>query len=200
MEEDLKKEAEKLMQVEGNVKGEVFLTHANFIFQKEGDEGIRRVEKRLEELGYPLKLRKVETGKWYREALSVLTVLTAKEVFGWTDEDIYEMGNTAPKTSFIIKIFIRHLASIEDVLERVGQYWEKHYDFGAIEKSDFNKKERYIIVRVRGYGFHPLLCGPYFKGYLTRIAQFSIKSDNIKTEETACIFKGDLYNEYKITW
>ncbi len=197
---DLKEEAAKLMQIEGDVKGEVFLTHANFIFQKKGEEGIRRVEKKLEELGYLIKLREVKTGNWYKEALSALVILTAKEVFNWEERDIYEMGNTAPKTSFIVKIFIRHFVTIEDVLEKMGQYWERHYNFGSVEKGTFNKEERYITVKIKGYRFHPLLCGPYFEGYLNRIAQFSIKSDKIKTEEITCVFKSDLYNEYKITW
>ncbi len=198
--ENLKGIADEIMSQEGNVKGEVFRTHAGFIKYKEGDGGVTMVENEMREIGYPIDLENAKTGEWYKEALSALVIVVAKEVFDWTEDDVYEMGSSAPKQSFIVKVFIKHFASIDDVLKKVGQYWHKHFDFGSIEVGEFNKEENYIIVKIKDYRFHELVCGPYFRGYLNCIARFSIKSDKIETEQIKNVFHGDLHNEYLIKW
>ncbi len=200
VEKSLKETANEIMKKEGGVRGEVFRTHAIYIRYREGEEGIKRVEEKMKELGYPIILDEVRTGDWHKEALSVLVILAAKEVFNWTEEDIFDMGNSAPKYSFIVKMFIKHLFSIKEVFEKSGQYWDKHYNFGSLQKGEFNEKEKYITIILKDHDFHELICGPYMKGYFMRIAQFSLKSEKISVEEIKCIFKGDPYNEYIIKW
>ncbi len=197
---DLKQEAELIMAIPGNVKGEVFRTHNIYIKYREGDEGIKNLEEKMTEIGFPIIFSEIKPGEWYKESLSVLVVLTAKIIFNWTEQDIYEMGNFAPKHSFIIKVFIKHFLSVKDVFERAGQYWQKHYDFGSFEKIEFNEEKKYIIVAIKDYSFHPIVCDTYFRGYFTAIAKLSLKSNNIITEITKNIFNGDGYNEYKISW
>lgn len=197
---DLKQEAELLMIKPGNVKGEVFRTHAIYINYREGEEGLKRVEEKTKELGFPVVFLEIKPGKWYKEALSVLVILTAKDVFNWTEKDIYEMGSFAPKHSFIVKIFVKHFLSVKDIFIRAEQYWQKHYDFGFFEKVEFNEDKKYIIVAVKEYAFHPVVYDTYFRGYFTAIAKLSVKSNNIKTELIKNISDGDNYNEYKISW
>jgi hypothetical protein len=199
-EKDIKTTADEMMAKDGNVKGDVFHTHENYICYREGEEGIRKVEEKMKEIGYPMEFKEMKTGEWYKEGLSVLVILVAKEVFNWTEEDIYDMGNSAPKCSFIIKMFIKQFVSVKDIFEKAGQYWEKHYDFGSLEKVEFNEEEKYIIIRIKDYRLHEVACGPYLRGYITRIAQLSLKSEKIETEHTKDVFKGDDYNEYKIKW
>ncbi len=199
-EKTLKNVIDEIMSQPGNVRGEVFRTHAHFIKYKEGEEGVLMVEDKLEEFGYPIKLESAKTSDWHKEALSASVVVVAKEIFNWTEDDVYEMGNFAPKQSFIVKMFIKQFVSINDIFQKADQYWKKHYDFGGIEIGEFNEEERYITVKIKDYRFHELLCGPYFKGYLNRIAQFSIKSDKIETEQIKNVFHGDPYNEYLIRW
>ncbi|GEM_PF-3999725 len=42
---DLKKEAERLLSLEGNVRGEALRTHAEYVKKKEGEEGLEKVKK-----------------------------------------------------------------------------------------------------------------------------------------------------------
>jgi hypothetical protein len=199
-EKDLKELADEIMKQEGNVKGEVFHTHFSYIHYKEGEAGIQKLEDKLAELGYPLKFKEVKTDQWYKEALSALVIVLAKELFNWSEEDVFEMGNSAPKHSFIVKMFVKHFISVKDVFERAEQYWSKHYDFGLLEKGEFNEEKKYITVKIKGYAMHELVTGPYMKGYITRIAQLSLKSSKIETEQTKNIHHGDPYNEYIIKW
>jgi predicted hydrocarbon binding protein len=195
----LKEEVDRLVSLKGNTTGEVFKTHAIYIKYREGEEGVRAVEKKMAELGYPIKFKEFVPLAWYSEGKSIAVVLVAKEIFNWTDEDIFEMGNSAPKYSFIVKLFAQHFLSPEKILSEAQKYWQKHFDFGDVKVIEFNKEEKRIIVRVIGYKTHPIAC-KFHAGYLLRMGQFVLKSDNIKVEETKCVYRGDPYHEYSLTW
>jgi len=195
----LKEEADRLMQVKGNVRGAVFQTHAAYIRQREGEKGLTAVERKMEELGYPIKFSEVEPLNWYSEAHTILVILVAKELFNWSDADIFDMGNTAPKYSFIVKLLMKYFLSPRKTFEMTPKYWEKHYDFGKLEIGEFNEKEKYMSVRIKGYKTHPIVC-IFHRGYFLRMCQYVIKSKDITMEETKCVFRGDPYHEYVARW
>jgi len=195
----LKEEADRLMQIKGNSRGEILRTHAIYIFYRKGEEGVKAVEKKMEELGYPLKFKGIRPLTWYPEALSVLVVLVAKEIFKWEDSDIFDMGNSAPKYSFIVKLLMKYFISPRRCFEESPEYWRKHFDFGELEASELSEKEKYLVVRVKGYKFHPIMCNNH-ASYFLRIAQFSNKSQKITIQETKCVYKDDPYHEYVISW
>lgn len=196
---NLKEEVSRLMQIKGNVRGEVFLANAAYIKYREGEAGMILVEEKLTELGYPLKFKALRSLNWYPESLSVLVMLVAKEIFNWKESDIFKMGNSAPKYSFIVQLLMRHFLSPRKCFQESPKYWKAHFDFGELETIEFNEKEKYLIVQVKGYEFHPLCC-IYHSGYFLRIAQLVIKSEKIEIRETKCAHKGDPYHEYLINW
>ena len=195
----VKEEIEKIAQIKGNVRGAIFQTNATFIQKKRGEEGLRTVEKKMDELGYPVNFKEIKVGWWYPEFLSVLTILVAKDLFNWTEKDIFEMGNSAPKYSFISKTLITYFLSFKRFMAEVPKYWKKHFDFGKLEVAKFDEAKKYIILREKGYRFHPLIC-LYHAGYYQGVTKYVIKSEKISVEETKCVFKGDPYHEYVIRW
>lgn len=195
----LKQEAERLMKIKGNLRGATFYASAIYIRYKEGEKGIKAIEDKLKELGHPLKFKEVKELDWYPESLFILILIISREIFNWKDSNIFEMGNTEPKHSFIAKLLMKYFLSLEKVFKECSKYWEKHFDVGELEASEFNKKEKYIVIKVKKYKFHPIRC-IYLSGYFLRIAQFIIKSKNITIKETKCVFKGDPYDEYIINW
>jgi len=192
-------EIENLMQIKGNVRGGVIQANIAFIREMAGVEKLKAIEGKIAGLGYPFDFSKINIGEWYPEALSVLIILVAKDLFNWTEKDIFEMGNSAPKYSFISKIVMRYFLSLEKIIKEIPNYWKNHFDFGELESYKFSEEEKYLILHEKGYKFHPLLC-IYHSGYFLRIAQFAIKGKEITIEETKCIFKGDHYHEYIIKW
>ena len=194
-----KEEVEKIVQNKGNVRGEVFRTDATFIQKKKGEEGLMAVEKEMAELGYPVIFKEIKAGGWYPESLSVLTILVAKDLFNWTEKDIFEMGNSVPKYSFIVKTLMGYFLSFKRFMAEVPKYWKKHFDFGELEVAKFDEEKKYVILREKGYKFHPLMC-LYHAGYYQEITKYIIKSEKITIEETKCMFKGDPYHEYVIRW
>jgi len=194
-----KEEIEKIMQIKGNVRGGIIQADADFIRKRKGEEGLRAIEKKMAELGYPLNFDKIKFGEWHPESLSVLVILVAKDLFNWDRRDIFEMGNSVPKHSFLFKIIMRYFLSLRKIFGETPNYWKQHFDFGELEPHELNEEKKYMILREKGYKFHPLMC-LYHAGYYLRIAQFAIRSEKITIKETKCVFRGDPYHEYVIKW
>jgi len=51
-----KEEVDKLMKIKGKTKGSEFLTLKKYIEAKYGREGVKKLEKKTKELGYPIIL------------------------------------------------------------------------------------------------------------------------------------------------
>jgi len=194
-----KEELKKIVQIKGNVRGVVFQSHANFIIEKEGKEALKAVEEKMAELGYPLNLKKINVGGWYPEFISVLNVAVAKDLFGWTEKDVFEMGKAAPRYSFISKMLIAYFVSLRRFVAEVPKYWKKHFDTGELEVVRLDEEKKYMILREKNHDSYPLIC-VYHAGYYQRIAENVIKSNKITVEETKCVFRGDPYHEYAVKW
>ncbi len=198
MEQDLKKTADELVTVQGKVRGEKFRTHAAYIKQREGDEGLLAVEKKMEYIGHPFKFEEIRSLDWYPAGYSPIIMLAAKDLFQWNDKDIFDMGYSAPKYSFLFKMALRWAVSVERMTEESPSYWRKHYDFGRIEAVEVDMKGKKVVSRISGFMLHPVMC-PYLQGYILRMLQYVIKED-AKIEENKCVHKGEAYEEYIIRW
>jgi hypothetical protein len=196
--ENIQETADKLKKYKGKTRGSVFRTDVEYIKLKEGEEGIKKLQERMEELGVSVDLNKIEPYEWVSEGISALTVVVAKDIFDWTEEDVFEMGKTTTKISFLVKMIVRYLFSIESLIADVNSHWLKHYDFGSL-KAEFKKKENKIIIKEEGYDVHPLLC-VYHAGYYVGLTELFLKNKKVSVKETLCIHKGSSYNEYVLSW
>ena len=194
----LREEIEKTMRIKGKGIGAAIQTHVHYIREREGKEGVKKVQDRLKELGYSINFEKIEAMERVPLSLSYLVVLLAKEVFNWTDSDIFDMGNNAPKYSFIVKMVMKYFLSSKKSFQESPKYWRKHYDVGELETHQFNEKEKYMILRLK-HQCPPTIC-VFYRGYFLRVAQYTIKSNKVTIEETKCINKGDPYHEFLIRW
>ena len=193
------KEVKRLMKIPGNVKGSVILADINYIRIKGGEEAIEKLKKRMKEIGIEFELEKVKPMEMYPEAISVIIVLLAKEILGLDEEGVFEMGKAAVKLSFFIKILTRYFVSPKRCFEESPRYWAKHFDFGELEAVEFNEIEKYAVIRVKGYKFHPIMC-QYHRGYFSEIARLALGNKEVSVEETKCMFRNDPYHEYVISW
>jgi hypothetical protein len=195
----LKEEAKRVMEItKGKVRGAGIQTQIHYIRLKKGEKGVRMVEEKLKELGYPLEFKKVKNLEWYPTGLADLVIIVAKELFNWQDKDIFEMGNNAPKYSFIVRLLMKYFLSPQRSFKESPKYWRKHFTSGVLEAHQFNEKEKYLIIRLI-HQCHPVIC-IFYSGYFLRIAQYVIKSEKITIEESKCMSKGDPYHEFIIRW
>lgn len=201
MNQELTKEiAQKLMEIKGEARGVTLRTDMEYILKEKGEEGLKKLEEELENLGYPIKYKEIETMGFYPVGLRILSLLAIKKIFNFDDEKIKEMGLLATKVSLIIKLFVKYFLSIQKVFFQEGpKIWKRHWTIGELVPVELNEEKKYAILRLENFTLHPLYC-IYLGGYFCGILQMLVKASQITFEETKCIFKGDEYHEYLIKW
>jgi hypothetical protein len=195
MDEIKKEELDKLMKIEGEVRGVVFQTDAKYVLEKEGEEGLKKLEERVKELGYPIDYRGGESLDSHPIGLRVISLLLIKDTFGWSDPEIKRMGYMAPRTSFMVKILIRFFVSFKKVMTESPKYWTKHYTIGSLEVINLDEETKDVTIRLKNFKIHPILC-QYYQGYFEMMHEFAAGKAGVESKETKCMFKGDPYHEY----
>jgi hypothetical protein len=193
-----KKEVDELMDIKGEVRGVVFETTSKFIVKEEGEEGLRKLEQTMAELGHPLKISEVRKLDFYPLGLWGLFLLSIERLFNYDDEKFRELGESNAKFSIIIRLFMKYFFSPEKVMTLVSKMWRKYYTEGVLKKVEFNKKEKYLILRIENFHFHQLLCKDLI-GYFAAVTQMIFK-DKVTCKETKCVHRGDKYHEFLLTW
>lgn len=192
-----KEEIDKIMKAPGEVKGAVFQTDAAYVREKKGEESLKLLAQKTKEWGHPIDYEKASAVAWHPVGLRVLSLLAMKEVFGWGDKEIRDLGDQAPKFSFIMKIMARYFLSKQRGFRESPRYWVMHYNIGSLEAVELNEDKGYAIIRVKDFKPHPILC-TYLAGFFRRATQFVLKTEKATIEETKCMFSSDPYHEFLI--
>jgi hypothetical protein len=196
-----KKEIENLMKIKGKIRGVVFQTDGRYILEKMGEEGLEKLEKRAKELNLTIDYRGAKTMEWYPVGLRAISLLLIKDVFGWGDKEIREIGKTAPKISFIVKFLFKLFLSPKKLAEEVPQYWKEHYrNIGELEAIKVDEEKKEIVLHLRNFNVHPIFC-TYLSGYFETVMALTRKSGKATCQETKCVFKDNTpYHEFLLTW
>lgn len=109
------------------------------------------------------------------------------------------MGEEEPKNSFITKVLMKYLLSIEKIFQQTPVYWRKFYDFGRMEPVELDENKGYLILRLYVYDFDEIMCN-YFAGFIQTMTCLSIKKEGVLIKETKCLHKGGDCHEYKVKW
>lgn len=193
-----KAEADELMEINGQVRGAVFETDAEYLKNRFDSEGIQRVLYALNKLGYPISYESVKSMEWLPLGLRALSLIVIKDVFNWKDEDIKDMGDTAPKYSFIVKLLMKFFVSPRVAFSHAPEYWVKHYNTGRLEAVELDEATGNAVIHLYDFKVHPLYCR-YLEGYFQRLFKFMYPSSRIKIREGKCMCKGDTFHEFLVT-
>jgi len=110
------------------------------------------------------------------------------------------MGVFAKKMSLIVKLFVKYFPSLRRVvINEAPKIWKKHWTIGELIPVELNEKEKYAILRVKGFNLHSVYCH-YLAGYFAGILQMLVKLPKTNSQETKCSFKGAPYHEFLIKW
>jgi len=183
-----KKTIDDLKKIKGEVRGVAFQTDANYVLRREGEAGLKKLEKRAKELSLDIDYRTAKTMEWYPVGLVAVSLLLIKETFGWKDEDILAIGKNAPKVSFVAKIFFKLFLSLDKLTEQVPRFWQKHFTVGELRVVSFDEKKKVIFLRVIGLDLHPIYC-LYFAGYIETAMALTRKGKSVIVEEIKCPFR-----------
>jgi hypothetical protein len=194
-----KEEAKAIATADGDIRGSAFLSDAENIRHRVGEEDFRKFQKTMEGLGYPIDYANIKAMAWYPIGLRALSFLVLKEFFGWEDVDFRELGDNAPKYSFIVKFMMKFLTSPEAAFSRAPEYWNKYYSVGTLEIGTFDEAERKVILYLRNFKTVPYYCR-YLEGFFRRLMQYLRPSDEVRCEERMCEGRGEKYHEFRIFW
>jgi len=193
-----KKEADKLIGLSGESRGMNIKIDLDYIFEKYGEKGIKKIEERIIQLGYPLKYKEIEPMGFYPVGLEAIVLVSIKDVFDLNEKQVEEMGVSVVKFSLFMKIFMKYLGSLALIANEIPKTWKEHYTIGKLIMPDFSDEKKYAIIREEGFKIHPVYCDIH-KGYFSKVAQMVVKAPAI-CQETKCMFKGDPYHEFLLTW
>lgn len=194
-----KRIADKLMKIEGEVRGVKFKADANFIEAKKGKEGLARVEEELKNVGIPLKYKETAALKFYPLGWWAASELAMKETFGWKDDDFRQLGRFAVSDSLIVRLYMKFFHSIEALVNQAPAIWRKYFTVGELVVPEYSEEKRYVILRIKGFNLHPTFCR-FMEGYFAEITGMVVKSEKVRCQETRCAFNKSDCHEFKTTW
>jgi len=193
-----KREAEKLIKLKGETRGVNLKIDLQFVLDRKGEEGLKKVEEKLAKLGFPLKYKDIRPMDFYPLGLSVINLMVVKEFFGFNEKEVEEWGASLVKFSIIEKVFMKYFGSLKLIASQIPKMWQRHYTVGDLQMPEFSEEKRYSVLRLKGFKIHPLYCG-ILKGYFAKITELIVKAPAV-TKETKCEFKGDEYHEFTTRW
>lgn len=194
-----KTEIQELLNITGRVRGAVFETDAAYIRNRYGDDGLGRLKAALAEIGQPIEYESVNSMEWLPLGLRALSLLVIKDVFNWNDEKIKEMGDAAPKYSFIVKLLMKFFVSPNIAFRHAPEYWVKHYDTGKLDAVELDEKNGRAIIHLHDFRVHPVYCR-YLEGYFQRLFKFMYPNSRIEIKETKCMCNHGAHHEFIVTW
>lgn len=194
-----KKEVKKIKKIKGKVRGVVFQTDLQYIKERTNKKKVESIKEGIKELDPTFDPEEIRNTGWYPLRWRIFMLLAVRDVCGWGEKNVYEMGRQAPQNSFLVKIILRYFLDFKNTCQEASTYWQKHYSRGDFETVEFNESEKYVIFHLRNFKIHPALCS-YFMGYFQGMAELTNPSEDIKTEETKCVFNGNKYHEFIIKW
>jgi len=200
MEEFINKEiAEKFLKLPGEGRGIHFKNDSEFIISKYGEEGLKRVETFLAEMGTKIEYNKVRNLDFYPTGLRIISLLAATQIFGWSEDDIRDLGRFASKSSFVVRLYLRFFHSLYKTLEKVSAMWREYWTIGKVIVKENNEEKRFILLSIENFDLHPLYCR-CLEGYFEGVAKMVVKSSKIQCREIKCTFSGAKTHEYTITY
>lgn len=191
---------EELMKGKAKIRGMDIKADAEFILKKDGREALHKVKKILQEANFPLEYEKLKSMDFYPGGMRAISLLAIKQVLGYTDTEIEEMGQRAAKVSLIVKIFTKYFGPVRRFFFRESpKIWQKYWTQGEFVPLKLDEKEKYAITQLKNFNLHPVYC-TYLKGYFGTFTRLVTGGENIDCQETKCTFKGDSWHEFYIKW
>lgn len=193
-----KEDIKEILKTKGEVRGMNLKSDFNFVFEKKGQKAVEEAEKRMEELGLPLKYKEINSMEFYPLGPGTVFILVIKEVLNLDEKDIEEWGRSIVKFSLITKIFLNYYVAFNLFQKEASEVWKKYYTVGDLHLAEYDKVRKRGKLLLKNFNVHPVYC-LLLKGYFSKLCEMLIKSPTV-CQETKCTFKGDEYHEFSFTW
>jgi len=199
-----KQELEELKEkYKGEERGLPFKSEALYILDREGEEGLRKLETAMADVGYKVDYREIKFTHFYPIMYEALTLVFIKRIFDYKEEDFFEIGEFALKIPSVIRTLLNIqrylLRSPKNLLDRVAsKIWKQYFMIGDLQIVEYDR-DSHIVMRMVDYLHHPLQCA-VIRGGLTSLFRLLIGKEKVVCKEQKCVHRGDEYHEYLIEW
>ncbi len=191
-----KKAIKELKELKGEARGIHLKNDAEYILKEKGKEGLEKVEKKLSSWGVDFRYSEIQNLKFYPAGWRTLSLLAAKEVFGWEKEDIRKMCEFAAGVSFAVRLYLKYFYSVSKLLKKVSRMWREYWSFGKVEVLKFEEEKKEIELVVSDFRCHPIYC-ECMKGYFKGLGRMVTKS-KVEVDEKCEPEKG--IHKYYVKW
>ncbi len=198
--ENIKEVINNLESTSQKVRGEMIIDHINYIKKKEGSGGLEKLKQKLGDLNIQLNLENISAEEWISNDVSSKIIIVAHHMFYWSEEDVFEMGYSAPRFPIGIRVLVQTVMSSQKMFKEFPIYWKSIFNFGKLEPVEFNEELQQARLQIKEIKtIHPLLY-QYMQGYLKGLGEFIFPGKIITLKQSKCVFNGDNYDEYIIHW
>lgn len=197
---DLGEEIKKVSSITGEQRAGHLKFVRSYVRTKAGDTGIRMVEDEISRHGFVMPdIPQLKDLDWISSVFPTVYMLGAAKALRWDKNDIYEMGRQIFAFGHPARFFIKYFLSPERTFRIAAKKWQQSYSFGTMEIIDTDIKRKRVVFRLIDFKKHPITC-LYLQGIFTKIVEMATGSDKTSITETKCVFRGDPYHEYSISW
>jgi hypothetical protein len=193
-----KKEFDRLIKFNVEVRGNGLKNIANFILREKGEAGLREVSDAINQLGYKLNYNTVRGMDFYPIGLVPISLLVTQKLFNFGNKEFQQMGELDAKFTSLTRIFIKYFVSLDKAVKAAPTMWRTYNTAGDLRVTEYNKEKKYIILRIENFVLHPFHC-QYLIGYFRGVIQM-ITGIKAVCQETKCVHRGDEYNEFLMKW
>ncbi len=168
----------------GKIIGDALKNKFAFVADREGEEGVRRVEERLREWGIELEADKLRDFNFYPEHTETLFLMAVQHTLEWNAEQYREMGHFAAKHSIIARLMMKYFVSVSRAAKKANTYWGKYRTAGTLVAESIREQDNEVTLRLSDFMGHPLLCR-YLEGYFAQVTSYVVEGEAV-SRETEC--------------
>lgn len=190
--------AKELMKLEGEARGVTLRADGEYVLKEKGEEGLKKLEEEMANLGFPLNYRDIKSTSFYPLGWRAVSLAAIKKVFSLKDEDFFGLGVFEAKFSLIVRTFMKYFFSIDLMIEKAPIMWKKYYTTGDMEIVEYEKEKKRGVLRINNFRLHGLQCRT-LEGFIASVIGMIVNS-RVSCKETKCVFLGDEHHEFSIQW
>jgi len=199
MEHIISKEiAGNLMKIKGEARGTHFISDSQYILVKEGEQGLKKIEEELQELGFPIEYKKIRNTDFYPIGLRAISLLAIKKVFNYEDKEVRNLCAFATKVSMIIRLYLKFFCSIEKMSKVAPKMWNEYFTVGSLKMTEYDEKEKRAVLRIEDFELHCIYCR-CLEGFFGNIVKMVVGVKEVSCKEQKCSI-GQNFHEFVVTW
>jgi len=181
----------------GEVRGAALRTDAEYVKRLGGEEALARVELVTREMDCPIDYGSVDALAWYPSELRTVSLLAVTKALGFGDDELREMGRSAPRYSAIARFVLRYFGSVEALADELQTYWRCNYSTGSLRAIIIDQS---AFVCLSDFWLSPIL-SVYLEGYFAGVLGMVIGKDRwMKVSRTGRWHLNSKCHDFVLRW